>query len=115
MLWFLPWLTQACLAGSRCIHPPERVAQEVEFIFRYLADSCLLFVHRELQLANDAAQVVQRRFGIALPAQDHELVRKPPSVQNQKGDILTVRYQLTKSLLRLYPVSLKLLQYPGGS
>jgi hypothetical protein len=35
---------------------------------------CLLLVHRQLQLAHDLAQVVQRRFGVAPPAQDHEVV-----------------------------------------
>src|SRR5450759_122692 len=56
------------------IHPPERISQEVELPFRYLADPCLLLVHRQLQLAHDLAQVVQRRFGVAPPAQDHEVV-----------------------------------------
>src|SRR5215208_4210357 len=48
--------------------------QEVELPFRYLADSCLLLVDRELQLAHDLAQPLQRLFGIALLAQDHEVV-----------------------------------------
>ena len=42
--------------------------------FRDLADPCLIFVHRQLQLAHDLAQMVQRRFGVAPPAQDHEVV-----------------------------------------
>src|SRR6516165_3054660 len=42
--------SQARLAGSRRIHSPERVAQEVELSFRYVADACLLLVDRELQL-----------------------------------------------------------------
>src|SRR4029077_16264817 len=41
--WPVP---QARLAGSRRIHSPERVAQEVELPFRYLADSCFLLVDR---------------------------------------------------------------------
>jgi hypothetical protein len=34
----------------------------------------LLLVHRELQLAHDLAQSLQRLVGVAVPAQDHELV-----------------------------------------
>ena len=49
--------------------------QEVELPFRDLADSCLLFVDRELELAHDLAQLLQRLFGFASPAQDHEVVR----------------------------------------
>src|ERR1700731_4641779 len=72
----LRWpLSQASLAGPRRIHPSERVTQEVELPFRHLADACLLLVHRQLQLAHDFAQVVQRRFGVAPPAQDHEIIR----------------------------------------
>ena len=39
-----------------------------------LADSCLLLVHREPQLAHDLAQSLQRPLGVALPAQDHEII-----------------------------------------
>ena len=49
-------------------------AQEVEFPSRDPADPCLVLVHRQLQLAHDLAQMVQRRFGVAPPAQDHEVV-----------------------------------------
>src|ERR1700730_6537601 len=62
------------LTGLSRIHPPERVAQEVELAFRHLADACLLLVHRELQPAHDLAQSLQCLIGIALPAQDHEVV-----------------------------------------
>jgi hypothetical protein len=55
-----------------CLQHTE--AQEVELAFRDLADACLLLVHRQLQLAHDLAQVMQRRFGIAPPAQDHEVI-----------------------------------------
>src|SRR5246127_2781722 len=73
---FLRWpITQVRLAGSRRIHSSERVAQEVELSFRDLADSCLLLVDRELQLAHDLAQLLQRLIGFAFPAQDHEIVR----------------------------------------
>src|SRR5204863_1066431 len=66
---FLRWpLSQASLAGSRRIHSSERVPQEVELPVRNLADPCLVLIH------HDFAQVMQRRFGIALPAQDHEVV-----------------------------------------
>src|SRR5712692_11327665 len=68
-------LPQASLAGPRRIHPSERVTQEVELPFRDLADPCLLLVHCQLQLAHDSAQVVQRHFGVALPAQDYEIIR----------------------------------------
>src|ERR1700716_3634437 len=71
----LRWpLSQASLAGPRRIHPSERVTQEVELPFRDRADPCLLLVHRQLQLAHDLAQMVQRRFGAAPPAQDHEVI-----------------------------------------
>src|ERR1700738_1250820 len=56
-------------------HPPKRIPQEVQLPFRDLADSCLLFVDRELELAHDLAQLLQRLFGFASPAQDHEVVR----------------------------------------
>ena len=71
----LRWpLSLASLAGPRRIHPSERVTQEVELAFRDLADPCLILIHRQLQLAHDLAQMVQRRFGVALSAQDHEVV-----------------------------------------
>src|SRR6267143_1735150 len=71
----LRWpVTQACLAGSRRIHSSERVAQKVELSFRDLADSCLLLVDRELQLAHDLAQLLQCLIGIAFLAQDHKIV-----------------------------------------
>src|SRR5260221_9384952 len=66
--------TQARLAGSRRIHSSERVTQKIELSFRNLADSCLLLVDRELQLAHDLAQLLQGFFGFASPAQDHEVV-----------------------------------------
>ena len=72
----LRWpMSQASLAGPRRIQPSERVTQEVELPFRDLADPCLILVHRQLQLAHDLAQVVQRRFGVAESAQDHKVVR----------------------------------------
>src|SRR6266516_1991923 len=72
----LRWpVSQARLTGSRRIHPSERVAQKVELSFRYLADSCLPLVHRQLQLDHDLAQSMQCLFGFALSAQDHEIVR----------------------------------------
>src|SRR6202521_5390954 len=55
-------------------HLSEREAQEVELPFRDPADACLVLVHRQLQLAHDLAQMVQRRFGVAPPTQDHEVV-----------------------------------------
>src|SRR6202521_4758128 len=69
--WPVP---QVRLSGSRRVHPPKRVPQEVELPFRYLADSCLLIVDRELQLTHDLAQSLQGLFGFAPPAQDHESV-----------------------------------------
>src|SRR5271163_47592 len=65
---------QIRLSGSRRIHPPKRVAQEVELAFRHLADSCLLLVDRQLQLAHDLAQLLQCLVGIALLAQDHKII-----------------------------------------
>jgi hypothetical protein len=57
----------------------EREAQEVELSFRDRADPCLVLVHRQLQFAHDLAQVVQRRVGVAPPAQDHEVSRAAES------------------------------------
>src|SRR5258708_24715207 len=62
------------MAGARRIYPPKRVPQEIELPFRDLADSCLLLVDRELQLAHDLAQSLPGLLGLALPAQDHEIV-----------------------------------------
>src|SRR5450759_2433065 len=56
------------------MHSSERVAQEVELSFRHLADACLLFVDREPQLTHDLAQSLQRLFGSARLAQDHEII-----------------------------------------
>src|SRR5262249_44683441 len=66
-------VSQACLAGSRRIHPSERVAQEVELSFRHLTDSCLVLVDRQLQLSHDLAQSRQGLFGFPPPAQDYEV------------------------------------------
>ena len=67
-------LADTGLAGPRRKHSPERVSQEVELAFRHFADPCLLLVHRQLQLAHDLAQALQRRFGFAPSAHDHEIV-----------------------------------------
>ncbi|MEE9216440.1 MAG: hypothetical protein V3U32_03305 [Anaerolineales bacterium] len=67
-------VSQACLSGSRRIHPSEGVAQEVELPFRDLADSCLLFADCEFQPARELAQSPQGLFGVAPSAQDHEIV-----------------------------------------
>src|SRR6266566_7609126 len=46
----LRWpVSQACLTGSRRIHPPKRISQEIELPVRDLADPCLLLVDRQLQ------------------------------------------------------------------
>ena len=66
--------SQAGLPRCSREHLSEREAQEVELPFRDCADPCLVLVHRQPQLAHDLAQVVQRRFGVAPPAQDHEVV-----------------------------------------
>src|SRR6266404_1994323 len=66
-----------CQAGlARCsrVHSSEREAQEVELAFRDRADLCLVLVHCQLQLTHDFAQAMQRRFGVAPPAQDHEVI-----------------------------------------
>ena len=55
--------------------PPERVTQEGELALRHLADSCFLLVDRQLQLAHEFAQAPQGLFGLARPAQDHEITR----------------------------------------
>src|SRR6516165_11110744 len=72
----LRWpVSQACLAGSRRIHPPKRISQEIELPVRNLADLRLLLVHCQLQLAHDFAQVVQRLLCAASAAQDHKVIR----------------------------------------
>src|SRR5712691_7750249 len=53
----------------------KRISQEIELPVRDLADACLLLVDRELQSSHNLAQSLQRRFGVALPAQYHEIVR----------------------------------------
>src|SRR5260370_7529861 len=75
-LWYASSQTQsqAGLPRPLRVHSPEREAQEVELPFRDLTDACLLLVHRQLQLSHDLAQVMHRRFGVASPAQDHEIV-----------------------------------------
>ena|ERR1700676_665622 len=50
--------------------------QEVELSFRDLADSCLLLVDRELQLAHDLAQLLQRLVGIAFLTGDQPVCPK---------------------------------------
>lgn len=55
-------------------HLSEREAEEVELPFRNLADPCLVLVHRQLQFSHDLARVVQRRYGVAPPAQDHQVI-----------------------------------------
>jgi hypothetical protein len=64
-----------CLTGFRRIHPPKRISQELDLPVRDLADPCLFLVDRELQSSHDLAQSLQCRFGLALPAQNHEIVR----------------------------------------
>src|SRR5882724_8761484 len=72
----LRWpVSQACLTGSRRIHPPKRISQEIKLPVRNLADPCLLLIHWQLQLAHDLAQVVQRILRAAPSAQDHKIVR----------------------------------------
>src|SRR5258707_14945409 len=66
--------SQAGLARCSRVHSSEREAQEVELAFRDLADLCLVLVHCQLQLTHDFAQAMQRRFGVAPPAQDHEVI-----------------------------------------
>jgi hypothetical protein len=56
---------QARLASFRRLHPPERVTQEIELPFRYLADSCLLLVDRELQASHELAHSLQGLSGLA--------------------------------------------------
>src|SRR5712691_9673369 len=67
-------VAQSCLPRACRIHPPKRVPQEIELAFRDLADPCLLLVDRELQSSHDLAQSLQSLSGLALPAQDHEII-----------------------------------------
>src|SRR5208282_16384 len=70
--------------------------QEVELPFRDPADSCLLLVHRQLQLTHDLAQVMQRRFGAALSAQDHEVIRvgdEPSAEASLKAKLLPPQHE----------------------
>src|ERR1700730_15968566 len=72
---FLRWPeSKVCLAGSRRMHLPKRISQEVELFFRALADSCLLLVDRELQSSHDLTQPLQSFFTLALAAQNHEII-----------------------------------------
>jgi hypothetical protein len=57
-----------------------------ELALRHLADSCLLLVDRQLQLAQEFAHPRQSPFGFALPAQDHEVV----SIGGCPGRIIAV-------------------------
>src|SRR4029077_19404409 len=66
--------SQAGPARRWRVHSSEREAQEVELAFRDLADLCLVLIHCQLQLTHDFAQAMQRRFGVAPPAQDHEVI-----------------------------------------
>src|SRR5216683_377728 len=71
----LRWpISQAGMTGSRRIHSPERVAQKVELSFRALADSCLLLVPRDAQLAHDLAPSFQCLIGTPFRAEDHQSV-----------------------------------------
>src|ERR1700745_4308735 len=93
----LRWpLSQASLAGSRRIHPSERVPQEVELPFRNLADPCLVLVHRQLQFAHDLAQVVQRCFSVAPSAQYHEIsgiVDQASAEASLKAELLPAQHK----------------------
>src|SRR5487761_2711804 len=59
----------------RRISPSKRVTQEIKLSCRNLADSCLLFVYRQLQLAHDRTHPLQGLFCLAAFAQDYEVVR----------------------------------------
>src|SRR5271166_6864958 len=72
MRGFLRPVADTGLTGLRRIHPPERVAQEVELALRHFTDARLLLVHRQLQLAHDLPQSLQGFFAFASSAQDHE-------------------------------------------
>src|ERR1700745_2809977 len=93
----LRWpLSQASLAGPRRIQPPERVTQEVELPFRDLADPCLVLIHRQPQLANDLAPLVQRPFGVTSSAQKHEVVRighKASAETSLKAELLPPQHK----------------------
>src|SRR5215475_9305419 len=65
---------QAGLACFRRVQPPERVTQKLEACLRYRADSCLLLVDRELELAHEFAHASQGLLGLAPPAQNHKIV-----------------------------------------
>src|SRR5258707_8485413 len=81
---------QAGLARRSREHLSEREPQEVELSFRDLADPCLVLLHPQLQLAHDLAQLVQRRFNIALSAQDHEIV----SIGNETSTETSLKTEL---------------------
>jgi hypothetical protein len=71
-------------------------AQEVELAFRDLADLCLVLVHCQLQLTHDFAQAMQRRFGVAPPAQDHEvigIVDKASAETSLKAELLPPQHK----------------------
>ena len=72
------WLAELALALRQESYRPEPIRRvfipKANGKLRDLADPRLVLVHRQLQLAHDLAQVVQRRFGVASSAQDHEIV-----------------------------------------
>jgi len=63
------------LPCARRVSPSKRVTQKVKRAFRYLADSCLLLIHRQLQLAHDLAHSLQGFIGLAVFAQNHKIIR----------------------------------------
>jgi hypothetical protein len=67
--------TQIGSASRPFIHPPERIAQEVELTFRNLTDSRLFLVDGQLQLSHELAHAVQSFVCLTPPAQDHEIIR----------------------------------------
>jgi hypothetical protein len=84
---FLRWPeAELGFSGPHRVHPPGRVSQEGELALRHLADSCLLLVDRQLQLAQEFAHPRQSPFGFPLPTQDHEVV----SIGGCPGRIIAV-------------------------
>ena len=75
---------------------PNVKPKKWNFAFRDLADLCLVLVHRQLQLTHDFVQAMQRRFGVAPRAQDHEVVGigdQPSAEASLKAELLPAQHK----------------------
>jgi hypothetical protein len=91
----LRWpVSQACLTGSRRIHPPKRISQEIELAVRDLADACLLLVDLSVgaeagtnNSENNLAQAIRQGASNSISQTGQEIVQRQLNIQ----PTLTVR------------------------